>query len=104
MAKTTLKIGMEESYCGIVALYDKVAEMMGYENTDNLNYDCKEISVASNIADNVFAYYREQGASREEIGMSWVCFGPKAVDTLPDDTVEVEDGFITVKEAEVDVQ
>ena len=90
-----IKMGMETTYCGIVAFYDKVAEVLGYENTDNLNYDCTKICVATNIADNIFEYMgKEEGRSAEGRGMAWVCYGPKALSSLEDDTVEIEDGFI----------
>ena len=90
-----IKMGMETTYCGIVEFYHRVAEVLGYENTDNLNYACTKISVAENIADNIFAYMlEEQGFNEESRGMAWLCYGPKAIPSLEDDTVEIEDGFI----------
>lgn len=92
----TIKLGMEQSYCSIKQLYDVVAQALGYEDTENLHYDCRSINVAPNIADNVFAHMtEEEGIDAMERGMLWVCFGPKADENLKDDEVMVDDDFIT---------
>ena len=92
----TIKLGMEQSYCNIKQLYDKVAQALGYEDTENLHYDCAYINVAPNIADNVLAYMKEEEKFEAmERGMLWVCFGPKADENLKDDVIMVDDGFIT---------
>lgn len=91
-----ISLGMEQSYCGIVELYNRVAQVLGYEDTDNLHYDCKSIDVAPNVADNIFAYMeKEEGRDKFAQGMLWVCYGPKANDKLNDDEVMVYDDFIT---------
>ena len=93
----TVKLGMEESYCGIVALYNKVATLLGHENTDDLHYDCRKINVANNIFENIRAYYeKDQKLDKESFGMAWVCYGPKCDEALPDDTITIEDGFAEV--------
>lgn len=92
----TVKLGMEESFGGIVNLYDKVAEVLGYEDTTNLNYDCTKIDVATNIMENIEAFYKERvdGDYVLAFGMDWVCYGPKQNKDLADDEVMIEDGFI----------
>ena len=91
-----IKLGIEQSYCSIKQLYDTVAQALGYEDTENLQYACSAINVAPNIADNVFAHMKEEeGIDVMERGMLCVCFGPKADENLKGDEVMVEDGFIT---------
>ena len=80
----------------IVALYEKLATECG-EAGDDVHFDCTKCEVSSNIADAIFAHYESLGVIKEEVGMNWVCYGPKAIDTLPDNTCVVEEGFF-VKE------
>lgn len=95
-----IKLGIEQSYCGIKQLYDIVAQALGYEDTENLHYDCAHINVAPNIAENVFAHMKEkEDLEAMERGMLWVCFGPKTDENLKDDEVMVDDDFI----AEVEI-
>ena len=94
----TVKMGMEQTYCGIGELYDRIAMVLGYEDVSNLRYDCTKIDVATNIYDNIMAYYDyEKDVPDYERAMIWCCYGPKAIKELSDDTVRIEDGFITVK-------
>ena len=93
----TVRLGMEQSYCGIQELYDKVAELLGHESVEGLKYDCRKIRVSNNISDNIEAYYRNvKEWSAFDFGAAWLNFGPKCDIDLEDDTVVVEDDFVEV--------
>jgi hypothetical protein len=83
----------------ITELYNTVASLMGKE-TESLQYDCRNINVASNIQDGFFAYYRESNPYMSEsdfkmsMGMLLLSYGPKVDENLADNEVEVFDGFI----------
>ena len=82
----------------IVDLYDLVAIKLGY-NHNACTYDCRKIEVAPNFADAIEKFYEKNFSDYKfRFGMDWVCFGPKVNEDLPDDTIEVEDGFIEVTE------
>ncbi len=81
-------------YTGITDMYKKVAELAGYKVTDNTHYNCTKIRVAKNVADNIFKYYDEvEHMSKESSGMLWCIYGPKADESLADDSVVIEEGF-----------
>lgn len=90
----TMVVIKASSYDTIISLYKEVSKSINYEETENTRYDCRDIRVASNIADNIFAYYESTGHDKCSVGMMWVCYGPKADDTLPDDTVIFGEHFI----------
>lgn len=91
----TIQLTSEEAYTSIVGLYEKVAEKMNIEDSDDTTYDCKKITVSKDVADQIFKYYEETDPtdSKEAMGMRWVIYGPKTDDELPDGTVIVQDGF-----------
>lgn len=82
-------------------LYYQIATLLGIDPETVKSYDCKKINVASNIADAVEQYYQDTYEEKlgndwkQKFGMEWVCFGPKAIETLPENTIEVDEGFIT---------
>lgn len=86
----------------IVGLYDAVATEMGYNNINDLEYDCRKINIASNIQDGIYEKYlalgKEQNLSeydvRTGITLLLAVSGPKVNEKLADDEVEVFDGFI----------
>ena len=87
---------------GIVELYDAVATEMGYVNTNELEYDCRKINIASNIQDGIYEEYLALGKAqnihesdiRTGITMLLAVSGPKVNENLANDEVEVLDGFI----------
>lgn len=99
-----MKIKVPKKIYGITELYDAVASAMGYEDTSELRYDCREINVAMNIQDNFFRHYREDNIEVSEsdfkMGMSMLLlnYGPKTDETLEDYEVEVFNGFIKLGE------
>ena len=94
-----MRLLLNEKPEGIVHLYDMVATLMGYEDTSNLHYDCTKINVSMDICDDVEEAYRREFEAvsdewRNAFSMDWLCCGPKADESLPPRTVEVEEGFI----------
>lgn len=84
----------KDCYNTIVSLYEAIAAKLRYPVTDKTRFDCKDISVARNIQDNIFNYYESQGADKCEVGMLWVCYGPKCDETLEDDMCVFGEHFI----------
>lgn len=90
----------------ITALYEIVASQMGETwNADNIRFDCTKINVAKNIyrvmeeaaVEKFRGRHSEEGV-RNEFAMTWCFAGPKAIDRLADNEVEVEEGFVTYAE------
>ena len=91
----TIQFTSKEAYTSIVGLYEKVAEKMNIEDSDDTTYDCKKIIVSKDVADQIFKYYKETDPtdSKEAMGTRWLIYGPKTDDTLPEGTVIIQDGF-----------
>lgn len=99
-----MKLKVPYKNYSIIELYEAAAKEMGYANTKELNFDCRQINVAPNIQDGFYAYYTElakvtdpqvsETEVRTEITMLLAIGGPKVDDNLADDEVEVFDGFI----------
>lgn len=91
---------VKESKCSITDFYNEVARQMGYGDTSALKYDCRNITVAPNIQENFFEYYREinpglpESDVRLATAMALIQCGPKVDDTLKANEVEVYYGFI----------
>lgn len=77
--------------CTIVGLYNRVAVEM---NEVASSYDCTKIEVSTNIMDKIFNRMERDGYSPETRAMLWCCYGPKENKNLPDNTVDVQEGFI----------
>ena len=87
---TKLTVPMKEQ--GIIDLYDAVAEEMDVES---FNYDCRKISVSQERFENVESFYSSQGVDSVTFAMWWCCYGPKAVDHLHGEEIEIENGFFS---------
>lgn len=99
IATNILTINAAECYRGIQDFYDLIASKLGHKNIDAINYNCTKIKVANNIADKIIDFYKkEKEAEPQDIAQWWCIAGPKAIDSLPDDTIELEEGFITIRE------
>jgi len=89
-----IKMLKAEAYNGIVAFYDAIARRLGY-NIDRVNYDCSKIDVSENIFNEIEQWYKDnKNSGPEQIGMIWVCYGPKVNSELTDYEVVIEEGFI----------
>ena len=87
----------------IVSLYEVIAQTLGEKNwnAENIQFDCTKINVAKNIYDTMVATAVEQlrhkaseDTIRTEFAMMWCMSGPKAVDGLSKNEVEIFEGFI----------
>lgn len=99
-----MKLTLNKAAYGLPDFYDAVARKMGYNATDNLNYDCREITIAKDIQDGFYEYYTDYlsetnpSLSEREIKVSVTMLllmsGPKVDEALKGNEVEVFDGFI----------
>ena len=89
------KINLSQAacYCGIQAFYDLIAKQLGYD-PEKVVYDCTKIDVSKSVQDQIFAFYKNDGASLEAISQAWVCYGPKTSLTYDDCVAEVKPEFI----------
>lgn len=88
----------------IVSLYEIIAQTLGEKNwnAENIQFDCTKINVAKNIynamessAVEQFGYKHRAEDIQTEFAMLWCMSGPKAIDGLATNEVEVEEGFIS---------
>ena len=88
----------------IVSLYEVIAQTLGEKNwnAENIQFDCTKINVAKNIynameasAVEQFGYKHRAEDIQTEFAMLWCMSGPKAIDGLATNEVEVEEGFIS---------
>lgn len=95
-----MKLTIPEKNYGLVEFYDAVATEMGYTNTSELRYDCRNINISPNIQDGFYVHYREMNptlpASEVDIQVTMLLAisGPKVDQALKANEVEVFDGFI----------
>ena len=91
--ENTTRIKVSGTKTSIGTLYDVIAVAMNLPVNDDARYDCSKVNVAKNIQENVFEYYKDSGMNEESVCMLWLCYGPKAVDYLADDEVELKEGW-----------
>lgn len=95
-----MKLTISEKNYNLVEFYDTVAKGMGYADTSELHYDCRNINIAKNIQDGFYAYYRETNPELEEsevdvqVTALLLLSGPKVDKNLNANEVEIFDGFI----------
>ena len=81
---------------GKARFYRMIADIFGYDwNSDNFGMDCRKINVATNIQDSWYKYAEVNGINEEALTTCILMSGPKAIDTLGDNIVEIEGGAIT---------
>lgn len=73
--------------------YDQIAIAQKLPITYDVRYDCRKVNVAKNIQENIFDYYKKLGTSASDMGMLWICYGPKVNEDLKQDEVELEEGW-----------
>lgn len=75
--------------------YHYVATQLDHDfNDPTIRFECRKINVAANIQDVWFAESKKRGESTHSLAMLLVQLGPKVNDTLGDNEVEFEEGFI----------
>lgn len=97
-----MKLKIPSKNYGITELYDTIATEMGFVAVQDLEYDCRNVTIAKNIQDGIYEKYlelgREQNISESDVRigvtMLLACSGPKVDKNLADNEVEVFDGFI----------
>ena len=84
----------------LTPFYETVASVAGYEVKQEDIFDCTKVNVAVNVQENIIAAYQVKDASLERSSVISVLLvaGPKVNAGLPDNTVEIFDGYICKKE------
>lgn len=84
----------------LTPFYETVALAAGYEVKQEDIFDCTKVNVAANVQENIIAAYQVKDASLERSSVISVLLvaGPKVDAGLPDNTVEIFDGYICKKE------
>ncbi len=84
----------------LTPFYETVASVAGYEVKQEDMFDCTKVNVAANVQENIIAAYQEKDTSLEKSSVISVLLmaGPKVDAGLPDNTVEIFDGYICKKE------
>lgn len=65
--------------------------------SDDWNIDCRKINVAKNIQKSWYDDAKAHGIPEYDLTMDLAMRGPKALDTLPDNCVEILENGITIK-------
>ena len=105
MAIVSTKLTIPEGNYSIIGLYRAAVRELGYiENVDEVVFDCRKINIAANLQEGLYAYYKAEALNIEpniseeqlttEITMLLAFSGPKVDTALPNNTVEVFDGFV----------
>lgn len=78
--------------------YSMIGRKLGYVETEDTAYDCRKICIAQNIQDKCYEYYEKLGNDTTSISMNLCLAGPKVENTLKDNQVSIEAGYITEKD------
>lgn len=84
----------------LTPFYEMLASVAGYEVEQVDMFDCTKVNVAANVQENIIAAYQEKDTSLEKSSVISILLmaGPKVDVGLPDNTVEIFDGYIGKKE------
>ena len=84
----------------LTPFYETVASVAGYEVKQEDMFDCTKVNVSTKVQENIIAAYQEKDTSLEKSSVISVLLmaGPKVDAGLPDNTVEIFDGYICKKE------
>lgn len=93
-----IKLNKRLSHFSISQVYQNAADRLGITVADDEVFDCTKITVSKEIQEEIFQYYKEHNYDAENIGMLWVCVGPKTDDNLGEYEMEVSDGWIVKEE------
>lgn len=64
--------------------------------SDDWKVDCRKICVAKNILDSWYDYATANGFGEHYLTTNLAVYGPKALDSVPDNCVEIEEYGITI--------
>lgn len=84
----------------LTPFYETVASVAGYEVRQEDIFDCTKINVAANVQEDIITAYQESDVSlvRSSVISLLLLAGPKVDSGLPDNTVEIFNGYICKKE------
>ena len=98
--KTVIEIPEDDCFGTICDLYDNIASILGYENIEEIKYDCKKVRVTENVYNKVCSFYKDEYEDGDKaFATEWLMCGPKANLDMAGFQVEVENGFICSKES-----
>lgn len=80
---------------GKLAFYSFIAKHLTGKS-DDWKVDCRKINVAKNILNSWYDYATANGFSEHYLITNLAVYGPKALDSVPDNCVEIEEYGITV--------
>lgn len=79
---------------GRTPFYSFIGEKFAGSYDDVKSIDCRKVNVARNIQNSWFEYAKENGITVEDLNMMLLFSGPKALDEIPDNLVELEENAI----------
>ncbi len=84
----------------LTPFYETVASVAGYEVKQEEIFDCTKVNVSANVQENIIAAYQDKDTDLEKSSVISILLmaGPKVDAGLPDNTVEIFDGYICKKE------
>lgn len=100
----TIFLTETECYCGLLDFYTKIAEKIGFKESDISKFAIRKIHISKSCYSKICSYYmHEREASGGVILTLFVLYGPK-IDVPGDKNNEyivvVEDGFIVCEGGE----
>ena len=102
-----MKIRLSESdyRCGLTECYENIGVKAGYKPTQHTLYDCRRVCVSKHIQDAWYSCYHEKAKKKDpflsdneimrSITMLLLMSGAKVQDSLADNEVSIERGFVT---------
>lgn len=79
---------------GKAAFYKFICKAIGLDYENIKSIDCRKVNVAFNIQECWYRYAKENNIPTTDLSMLLLMSGPKAMENIKDNTVELEDGAI----------
>lgn len=89
---------------GEAGFYKLIRTLFETETHEIEQIDCCKLNVAQNIQDAWFAYGEQNNIDPTSLAMNICICGPKALKELPNNTVEIQNGCLTFKSKESEVE
>lgn len=83
---------------GKSAFYNLIEQLCAKENKTVKSIDCTKINIAQNIQTSWYDYAKAHNIDTTDLTISLLFAGPKALENIPDNTVEVLDNCITYED------
>lgn len=80
------------------AFYNLIRQLCAKENKTIKSIDCTKINIARNIQNAWYDYAKAHNIDTTSLSMSLLFAGPKALERIPDNTVEILDDCITYED------